>query len=95
MSNSKRTAEMANLFESESKLVKLTQADVKTELEDDYPIFPTLMELNPDYAIKVLQWELHLLENEVNQVLGLELGTMSLKQPPRQWFQFEFGKIEP
>ena len=30
--------------------------DIKTEPEDDYPSYPTLMDLDPEYAAQVKRW---------------------------------------
>ena len=49
-----RRAEINAFAQPEPKRRKIV---VKQELADDYPDFPTLMELDPEYAAKVEQWQ--------------------------------------
>ena len=55
-----RRAEINAFVQPEPKRRKLV---VKQELSDDYPEFPTLMELDPEYAAKVEQWQEFLEQN--------------------------------
>lgn len=93
MLNLKRTAEVAQLENSNAKKPKILQEDIKTEPLDDYPDYPTLAQLDPDYGLKILLWELHLIHNSMLVALGKQpLGLAPIKVE-REWYQFEFGKI--
>ena len=89
MPNMKRTAEAAELSTPKAKWPKLTQDEVKTELPDDYPTYPTLMDLDYDYRVQVLMWDLYILE----LVVGIEELPEPAVKTEREWYQFEFGKL--
>ena len=91
MSNLKRTAEAAQLSAPEAKWPKLSKDEVKTEIPDDYPVYPTLMDLDYDYRVQVLMWDLYLLELAVG-ISNEELPETTVKAE-RQWYQFEFGSL--
>ena len=93
MSNLKRTAEIAQLENSNAKKPKILQEDFKTEPVDDYPDYPTLTQIDPEYGLKVLHWELHLIHNSLLLALGKEPLELNPMKVEREWFQFEFGKI--
>ena len=93
MPNLKRTAEVAQLENSNAKKQKILQEDCKTEPIDDYPHYPTLTQLDPDYCLKVLRWELHLIHNSMLLALGKEPLELTPIKVEREWYQFEFGKI--
>ena len=93
MPNLKRTAEVAQLENINAKKPKILQEDFKTEPVDDYPDYPTLAQLDPEYALKILLWDLHLIHNSMLIALGKEPIDLKPIKVEREWYQFEFGKI--
>ena len=59
---------------------------VKVEPTDDYPVYPTLMDLDPEYAAQVEDWKKFLREAYPHHQEATRFKTSR--------FQFEFGKIK-
>ena len=93
MPNLKRTAEIAQLDCSTAKKPKILQEDFKTEPIDDYPDYPTLAQLDPEYGLKIILWELRLIHNSMMVALGKQPLDLKPIKVEREWYQFEFGKI--
>ena len=83
---------------------KSPDIDIKTEPEDDYPSYPTLMDLDPEYASQVKRWEklqkykdylaTYPEPTSVENMSYCSTCDGSIIEPKDQAQAFEFGKIK-